>query len=54
VNTISRTRRQCYRCASIIGDVQAIASGNPSKIAKRFCRKCAYRSTGKLLQQLFR
>ena len=54
MSALSKTRRDCYRCASILGDVQALASGDPAKIAKRVCRKCLWRKGGSLMNSLFR
>lgn len=36
---VSRTRRKLYRWARILGDVEALASGNPKRIAKRAINK---------------
>ena len=49
-----RTRRRLYRAASILGDVEAIASGSPRKMARRAVRKVATRKTMGLLGRLFR
>lgn len=36
---MSATRRKVYRAGSILGDVEAVASGSPVKIVKRAGRK---------------
>lgn len=51
---INKTRRKLYRTASILGDLNAIASGNPKKIAKRFGRKTFGRKSGKMIRKIFR
>lgn len=51
---INKTRRKLYRTASILGDINALASGNPKKIAKRFGRKFLGRKSGKIIRGIFR
>ncbi len=51
---INKTRRTLYRTASILGDVNALISLNPKKIAKRFGRKVTGRASGKTIRRIFR
>jgi hypothetical protein len=43
-----------YKGAKFLGDVQALSSGDPKKIAKRIGRRVVGKGTGKLLGKLFR
>ena len=54
MKSINKIRRKLYRSASILGDVNAIISGNPKKIAKRFGRKVLGRHMGKGIRRIFR
>ena len=47
------TRRGAYKVARVLGDVQAVSSGNPIKMAKRVGRKFAWRTFGKGMRKLF-
>ncbi len=51
---INKTRHKLYRSASILGDVNAIISGSPKKIAKRFGRKVVGKQSGKTIRTIFR
>ncbi|NLC11765.1 MAG: hypothetical protein GX767_05870 [Firmicutes bacterium] len=51
---ITKTRSFLYTLARLLGDFQAISSGDPKKIAKRAARKAAGRATGKVLRKLFK
>ncbi len=51
---INKTRRELYKSASILGDVNAIISGSPKKIVKRFGRKIAGKQSGKGIRRIFR
>lgn len=52
--SISKIRGEMYKTAKILGDVQAVSSGDPKKIAKRLGRRVAGKQTGKLLGKLFK
>ena len=51
---INKSRRTLYRTASILGDINALASGKPKKIIKRYARKRTGRFTGKKIRSIFR
>jgi hypothetical protein len=51
--TLRTIRRLAYRTGSVLGDVQAVSSGNPRKIASRFLiRKPAWRAASRILRRL--
>ncbi len=50
---LSQIRRQTYRVARDLGDVQAATHG-PTPLAKRYARKVAYRKTLGPLSRLLR
>jgi len=52
--TIRKLRRSLYRDARILGDVEAVASGNPGKIGERIVRRRVYRKEGKLTRRWLR
>ena len=52
--TINKTRGILYKVAKILGDVQAVSSGNPKKVAKRIGRRVTGKATGRLLGKLFK
>lgn len=45
--SIRRTRRGLYRGARVLGDVNAVLSGNPRTIAKRAANKVLGRILGR-------
>lgn len=47
-------RGMLYSLAKILGDVQAVSSGKPDKVAKRFGRRIVGKMTEKLLGKLFK
>jgi len=49
--SISKIRKALYTSAKILGDVQAVKSGN---VSKRIARRAAGKATGKLLKSLFK
>lgn len=51
--SIHKTRGLLYRIARLLGDVQAISSGNPQKVAKRAARRVTGRATGRAMRKLF-
>ncbi len=51
---VNKTRRELYKTASILGDLNAIISGSPKKIAKRVARKITGKHTGKGIRRIFR
>jgi hypothetical protein len=52
--TIRKPRRSLYRDARILGDVEAVASGKPSKVAKRVVRRRVYRAEGTITRRWLR
>jgi hypothetical protein len=50
---VSELRRQTYRAARLMGDVDAALKG-PVPLAKRIGRKWAYRKWNGLLRQMLR
>lgn len=49
-----KLRRLMYRNARRLGDLDALASGSPSRIARRGARKVIYRHAGRGLRRLLR
>lgn len=45
---MSKLRRNLYRTARTLGDVEAVASGNPKRMAKRAVNKKIGRTLGRL------
>ncbi|WP_188624096.1 hypothetical protein [Caldalkalibacillus thermarum] len=43
-----------YTLAKFLGDVQAVKSGDPKKMAKRVGRRTAGKATGRMLRKLFK
>ncbi|HHT47510.1 MAG TPA: hypothetical protein GX004_09565 [Firmicutes bacterium] len=52
--TISKTREILYQIARLLGDVSAITSGSPKKMAKRAGRRTAGKVTGRAMRKLFK
>lgn len=52
--TLSRIRRALYRLASILGDVSAVRSLSPRKMAARYVRKRAWRAGAKVARRVER
>ena len=52
--SINKTRGILYKIARLLGDFQAISSGNPQKIGKRIARRAAGKSTGRAMRKLFK
>lgn len=52
--TLSRVRGNLYALARLLGDVQAVASGDPRRMAKRAVRRLVWKSVGRVLGRLFR
>jgi hypothetical protein len=52
LSSLSRFRRQLYRAARDMGDVEAAGSGNPAKVVKRVVRRRVYREEGKLTRRV--
>ncbi|RJQ32057.1 MAG: hypothetical protein C4589_00970 [Peptococcaceae bacterium] len=53
-SSINKTRSVLYGAAKLLGDIQAVASGRPDKIARRIGRRAAGKITGRMLGRLFR
>ena len=51
--SISKTRGILYQIAKLLGDVSAIISGSPKKMAKRVGRRTAGKETGRAMRKLF-
>jgi hypothetical protein len=52
--TISKTRGILYQIAKLLGDVSAITSGSPKKMAKRVGRRTVGKATGRAMRKLFK
>jgi len=52
--SISKTRGILYKLARILGDVQAVSSGSPKKMAKRVGRRIVGRAAGRAMGKLFK
>ncbi|MBS3943057.1 MAG: hypothetical protein KGZ32_02270 [Dethiobacter sp.] len=52
--SIRKTRGFLYTIAKLLGDVSAVSSGSPKKMAKRVGRRAAGRAAGKALRKLFK
>ena len=52
--TLRKLRRSMYRFGRDLGDVEAVASGNPAKVGKRIVRRRIYREEGKLTRRFLR
>lgn len=52
--SINKTRGFLYSLAKLLGDFQAITSGNPSKMGKRLGRRTAGKATGRALRKMFK
>lgn len=52
--SIGKVRGEMYRDGSVLGDVEAVASGNPEKIVRRGAQHVFWRAFGKLGRSIFR
>ncbi len=52
--SVHKTRGFLYKLARLLGDWQAVSSGNPKKIARRIGRRAAGKATGRALRKLFK
>ena len=52
--TISKVRGVLYDTAKVLGDIQAIKSGNPKKIANRIGRRVLGKESSKLMNKIFK
>lgn len=52
MSTISKTRRAMYRGARTLGDLEAVASGDPKRIIGRLWRKQLWRWLGRISRGL--
>jgi hypothetical protein len=52
--SIPKLRRAAYRAGSVLGDVEAIASGDPKKIVRRGVQHTFWRSFGRVGRSIFR
>jgi hypothetical protein len=51
---INKTRGILYKVAKLLGDISAISSGSPKKMAKRAGRRTAGKVTGRAFRKLFK
>lgn len=51
---LSKIRQLLYRTASRLGDIAAVSSGDPKRIAKRVVRKLLYRLANKTINRRIR
>lgn len=47
---IADGRRVTWRASSVLGDVEAVASGDTGKVARRIVRKAVWRAVGKAMR----
>ncbi len=47
--SLRKIRRFAYRLASLLGDVQAVTSGNPKRVGKRLVNKLVGRKVARRL-----
>lgn len=52
--TISKIRGALYDTAKVLGDIQAVKSGDPKKIANRIGRRVVGKESSKLINKLFK
>ena len=52
--SVGKVRHDLYRAGSLLGDAEAIASGNPEKMARRAGQHIFWRAFGKLGRGIFR
>jgi len=52
--SINKTRGILYQIAKLLGDVSAITSGSPKKMAKRAGRRTVSKATGRAMRKLFK
>jgi hypothetical protein len=52
--SLGKVRHAAYRAGSVLGDVEAVASGNPEKIVRRGVQHVFWRAFGKAGRSIFR
>ncbi|NMB40943.1 MAG: hypothetical protein GX996_03300 [Firmicutes bacterium] len=52
--SVNKTRGFLYTIARLLGDFQALSSGNPRKIAKRAARRVTGKATGRAFRRIFK
>lgn len=52
--SVGKARHDLYRAGSLLGDAEAIASGNPQRIVRRVGQHVFWRAFGKLGRAIFR
>lgn len=52
--SVQKTRGFLYQLAKLLGDFQAVKSGDPKKMAKRVGRRAAGKATGRAMRKLFK
>lgn len=52
--TMRKTRGTLYQIAKLLGDISAISSGSPTKMAKRVGRRVVGKATGRAMRKLFK
>lgn len=53
-SSISKVRGGLYETAKLLGDIQALSSGDSKKVSKRIGRRIVGKGTGRLLGKLFK
>jgi hypothetical protein len=52
--SINKSRSFLYKLAKLLGDWQAVSSGDPKKIARRSGRRAAGKATGRMMRKFFK
>ncbi|MHB8355061.1 MAG: hypothetical protein ACYDDQ_00010 [Vulcanimicrobiaceae bacterium] len=52
--SISKARGEMYHASSVLGDVEAVASGNPEKVIRRAAQHVFWRAFGNAGRSIFR
>ncbi len=52
--SVNKTRGFLYQFARLLGDVNAVSSGKPDKMARRVGRRTAGKATGRAMRKIFK
>lgn len=52
--SVGKSRGFLYKLAKLLGDFQAVKSGDSNKIVKRAGRRAAGKATGRTMRKLFK